>query len=103
MPDAQRVPEIYADMAQISVDSVGVFLGFRAVNPMSMLSLEATDAEADSESSLELKAVARFSLTNAKIFAILLKRFLKEYEEDSGEIVLPSAFVEAANLEDDEW
>ena len=82
---------------------MGVFLGFRAVNPMSLLSLEATDAEAPSEASLELKAVARFSHTNAKIFAILLKRFLKEYEEDSGEILLQPAFVEAFGLEDDEW
>lgn len=103
MPDAQRVTEVYADVARINVGDTSVFLGFYAIDPMSMLSLDARDSELPEGASLELKSVARLSHTNAKIFAMLLKRFLKEYEEDSGEIPLPSAFLEAVGLADDEW
>ena len=103
MPDNQGVPEIYADAAQIAVSNVGIILGFRAINPVSLLSQEASDTETPQNVLAELKAVVRLTPTDAKILAILLRRALKGYEEDSGKIPLPPEFETTVNLGADEW
>ena len=51
----------------------------------------------------ELKAVVRLGQTQAKMFAILLKRSLKEYEQDAGNIPLPSDFADHLDMSPDEW
>lgn len=103
MQDNQGVPEIYADVAQIAVSNVGIFLGFRAINPVRLLSQEAINPETQQTVPAELKAVVRLTPTDAKILAIMLKRALKGYEQDSGEIPLPPEFAPTVNLGDDEW
>ena len=103
MPETQGIPEIYADFAQISAGPLGIFLGFSAVNATGMFPQGENDPEAQPETSNELKAVVRFTHANAKLLAILLKRTLKEYEQNSGEILLPPGFDEVVNLAADEW
>ena len=103
MPETQGVPEIHADFAQIAASDLGIFLGFSAINPMGMFPLEARDSETQPETPYELKAVVRFTHADAKIFAIMLKRALKGYEQDSGEVLLPPGFAKEVNLAADEW
>ena len=103
MPETQDVPEIYADFAQISAGNMGIFLGFRAISPMGMFPLEASESETQPETPYELKAVVRLTHADAKVFAIMLKRALKGYEQDSGEVLLPPGFAEGVNLAADEW
>ena len=103
MPETNGFPEIYADFGQISTGSVGVFLGFRAIDPTWVLQADGSDAETQSEAQFALKAVVRLTHEDAKIFAIMLKRALKDYEQEWGQISLPAGFAEDVNLSADEW
>jgi hypothetical protein len=51
----------------------------------------------------ELKALVRMSHPHAKALAMLLKRVLKAYEQEAGEIVIPSPVVERHQLSAAEW
>ena len=103
MPDTQGVPEVYADLAQISAGRLGVFMGFYAIDPTDMFSFERGDTESPGEDPFDLKAIVRFNHEDAKIFVILLKRALKGYEQEAGEILLPSGFADAIELSAEEW
>ena len=103
MPDTQGVPEIYADFVQIATGELGIFLGFRAITPLVLPLQAAGDLEAPSEMPNELKAIVRFNQAHAKAFAIMLKRSLKNYEQDFGEISLPPGFAQQLDLAVDEW
>ena len=103
MPENRSVPEVFADFAQIATGSAGVFLGFRAIKPLELESSELPDSEPQPEIPTELKAVVRLNLEQAKIFAIMLKRSLKQYEEQNQEVPLPAGFRDQSDLADDEW
>jgi hypothetical protein len=103
MPEIPGVPDIYGDFVQIATSELGIFLGIRAVKPLDSMPLEADDSEAQPEMPTELKAVVRFSQMQAKVFAIMLKRSLQEYEQQSGLIPLPPGFAEQVDLAADEW
>jgi hypothetical protein len=51
----------------------------------------------------ELKGVVRFSQTQAKIFAIMLRRSLKDHEQQAGVIPLPPEFADQLGMAPDEW
>ena len=103
MPENRSVPEVFADFAQIATGNAGVFLGFRAINPLRLESRELPDSNPQPEIPTELKAVVRLNLEEAKIFAIMLKRSLKQYEGQNQEIPLPAGFRDQSDLADDEW
>ena len=103
MPETTGVPEIYADFVQISTGSLGTFLGFRAIIPMAFISPELGESEFEPEVSTGLKAIVRLDQQNTKAFAIMLRRSLKQHEDEYGTIPLPAGFSEAIALGVDEW
>ena len=103
MSDARLVSEVYADIAQISAGGLGVFMGFYAVDATELFSVERGETEGRREDPFDLKAIVRLSHEDAKIFTIFLKRALKVYEEEAGEILLPQGFAEGIELAADEW
>ncbi len=103
MPKTQGVPEIYADLTQIATINLGTFLGFHAFSATDVLTSGASDSETEPEITYDLKAVVRLTHEDAKIFAIMLKRALKDYEQDFGEIILPQEFIALVDLTANEW
>jgi hypothetical protein len=63
MPETRGVPEIYADFVQIATGDLGIFLGFRSVQPLQAIPLETEDEAQRPEMPTELKGVVRFSQT----------------------------------------
>ena len=96
------IPDIYADLVQIVCTDVSVILGLRAISlPQPMRANEQGDGGGDSPP--ELKGIVRLNQTQAKIFAIMLKRALKGLEEQHGNIPLPTGFIEQLHPTEDEW
>lgn len=89
------IPDVYADMVQIMYSNYGVVLGLRTIPLL--------PPEDDEDIEPELKAIIRLNHQQAKIFAILLKRALKESERQYGNIPVPPDFLESANVEESEW
>jgi hypothetical protein len=103
MPEILGVPEIYADFVHIATGELGVFLGFRAISPLDLVSPESGQTESQLEMPTALKAIVRLRQENAKMFAIMLRRALKDYEKDFGAIPIPAGFRESVGLTADEW
>jgi hypothetical protein len=103
MPEPHRVPEIYADFVRIVTGELGTFLGILSIKPMDLVPSGPDDSDGSPEMPSELKAVVRLGQTQAKMFAILLKRSLKDYEQDAGNIPLPSDFADQLDMSSDEW
>ena len=103
MPETAGVPEIYADFVEIATGNMGIFLGFRAIMPFGMVSPESDESESQAEPPTPLKAVVRLTQEDAKVFAIMLRRSLKKYEDDFGPISLPDGFSEGTEPAADEW
>ena len=103
MTEVGSVPEIYADVVQIATGNVGVFLGFRSVTPFILTPGQSEEPESHIEAQPPLKAVVRLSAGNAKVFAILFRRALKQYEEDFGVIPIPEELSQLLGSADNEW
>ena len=104
MPETDGVPDVFADFVQISTGDMGIFLGFRAINPLDpeWPQVEGLEETTDPPIPTMLKAVVRLNLSEAKAFAILLKRSLLEYEEEHGLIPL-SALLENHSEFEGDW
>ncbi len=103
MPESQRVPEFYGDFVRIMTGELGVFLGVVSAKPLDVMPPNQGDSDSIAEMPSELKAIVRLGHPQAKILAILLKRSLKEYEQETGTIPLPSDFLEQLDMLSDEW
>ena len=102
MPNEPAIPDIYADLVQIVVADFSVILGLRAISlPHPVQANEPGDEDEDAPP--ELKGIIRLSPTQAKIFAIMLKRALKGLEDQNGVIPLPTGFIEQLHPTEDEW
>ncbi len=101
MPAIDGVPEIYADVVQIATGNAGIFFGFRAVSPFNAEESLLQDPGAEPPS--PLKAIVRMSQEDAKIFAIVLRHALKQFEVDHGVIDIPEEFYQSANAGNDAW
>ncbi len=101
MPNEPDVPDIHADLVQIACTDLSVILGLQAL----AFPLQTNEESSDDTSSPspELKAIVRLSPTQAKIFAIMLKRALQELEGRDGLIPLPSGILEQLKRELEEW
>lgn len=82
---------------------MGIFMGFYAIDSTDIFSFERGNTESRREDPFDLKAIVRLNHEDAKIFAIFLKRALKSYEEEAGEIPFPPGFADAIELSADEW
>ncbi|MDE2785037.1 MAG: hypothetical protein OXL37_00085 [Chloroflexota bacterium] len=102
MPNEPAIPDIHADLVQIVSTEFGIILGLRALSFPHAMQADEQGSE-DEDVHPELKGIVRLSPTQAKIFAIMLKRALKELEDQDGTIPLPSGFIEQVRPTQDEW
>ena len=91
MPNQTAVPDVYADIVQILGTELSIILGFRAVTLPQQFQIDEDNPEAPPE----LKAIVRLNNTQAKMFAIMLKRALKDLEGQNGNIPLPRCLYRA--------
>ena len=103
MVETAGIPEFYADFVHIATGESGVFLGFRAVTPLDFISPQLGRTESQSEIPTALKAIVRLRQENAKMFVIMLRQALKDYEKDFGAIPIPAGFSEFIGITADEW
>lgn len=100
MPEEKAPLTIPADSFRIAIGDLGVYVGFFEVVPQKVTVFEPANDEKEDEFLTELKAIVRIGSVQAKVLSIALKRALKAYEQDNGEIALPA---EMANLPGAEW
>lgn len=92
------IQDIYFDRVQVTATLYGVNITFNLSEPH--------PTQEDKEGSLprtKSLLTARTGLTHAKVFAMLLKRQLKAYEKDVGEINLPDEVYESLKLDKNNW
>ena len=97
MPNESTIPDIYAEFVNVLCTNLSVLLGFRATSFHDVLT-ENEDVEA-----VELKAIIRLNHVPAKALAIILKRALKELENQYGTISVPRDLAESIGFEEGEW
>ena len=100
---ASSVPEIYADTVDVVTTNLGIFLGFRAVGLFGLPHSERDESGSGEAIPMPLKAIVRLSQEEAKTFAIMLRRAIKQYESQNGTIGIPEALVQLLENENDEW
>lgn len=95
MPDADSVPDVYADQFLVSVNVWGIALSF--------LKGPAHPSPGQTPQG-DMQATIRMSLEHAKATAMILRKQLKQYERESGtEIVIPNAVFNAMGLSAEDW
>lgn len=100
---ASSVPEIYADTVDVVTTNLGVFLGFRAVGLFGFPHSKEDESGSGEAIPMLLKAIVRLSQEDAKIFAIMLRRAIKQYESQNETIRIPEEFTQLLAAENDEW
>ena len=95
MPESE-VPDIYADQFRVTVGVFGVNLSFSLAEPHPVQGGVARNAEE--------KATIRMSLQHAKVIAMMLRRQLKSYEEQSAtDIQIPQNVYAALGIAEEDW
>ena len=107
MPDGQDPPDIYTDQVGMVITEWGFIFLLNTISPT--ISQETT-ALGETEGfrqnvtlPAELRGTVRMSHAHAKTLAILMKRALKLFEEQSGEIRLPNQVVAKHKITDEDW
>lgn len=90
-----EIPDVYIDQMRVTVGVFGVTITFALSEP------HPSPASAPKP---EEKVRVRTSLEHAKIIAMLLKRQLKQYEEQSGtKIEIPSDVYRGLGVAEEDW
>ena len=92
MPD--EVPDLYVDSFRITITPYGVNLTFARSEP------HPAPAAARQEAP---QAVLRMSLEHAKSIAMLMRKQLKAYERENGEINLPPGLYTNLGVAREDW
>ena len=96
MPDANDVPDIYADQMQISVGTFGVSITFGLSEPHPPIG--------GPPSAATPQARVRLSLHHAKVIAMLLRKNLKSFEEATGtDIQIPQRVYASLGIAEEDW
>ena len=95
------VPDIYTDSVRASLNVWGLTLSFgiRSVDPEDLPEgAETMSAPRDT------KALVRMGHLHAKVMTMIMRRLLKEYEENAGEdIHIPDEIASPLNLQEEDW
>ena len=95
MPDADLVPDVYADQFVVTAAVWGVNLSFLR-NPPHPAPGQAPQPHP--------QAIVRMSLEHAKIMTMLLRQQLLKYERDNGtEILIPQTVYAALGVSREDW
>jgi len=95
-PDVNAIPDFYFDGAQVTVTLFGVNMTLTLSNPHPK----------DQSDALKVRtqAVTRTSLEHAKIFAMLLRKQLKQYEFGTKiDIRVPDEVYQGLGLDSNDW
>jgi len=103
MLERQGVPDIYADQVAMLMTEWGLMLALQTIMPPSGR-FEPTGESGESVAlPEELMGIVRLTHPHAKTLVILLKRILKAYEEQAGEIQIPPTQITRHNITAEEW
>ncbi|KKK76661.1 hypothetical protein LCGC14_2861400 [marine sediment metagenome] len=90
-----EIPEVYIDQMRLTIGVFGVSVTFSLSEP------HPTSAGAPKP---EDKVRVRMSLEHAKVVAMLLRKQLKQYEENSGtKIAIPARVYTALGVAEEDW
>ena len=91
-----EVPDIYSDQFRVTVGVFGVNMTFGLAEPHPVQGGVARTADE--------KARVRMSLHHAKVIAMLLRRQLKQYEEQTGtDIQIPQNLYASLGIAEEDW
>ena len=94
MPDADLVPDVYADQFTMTTSIWGTALSFAKLPP------HPTPGQAPQSAP---QAVVRMSLQHAKVMTMIMKKQLRSFEMEGGEISIPPAALNAMGLSPEDW
>lgn len=94
MPDAEPVPDVYADQFIVTTTLWGAALSFSKMPPH--------PAPGQPPQGMP-QAVIRMSMHHAKVMAMILKRSIKNWERENGEIHIPPAALNQMGLSPEDW
>jgi len=94
MPDADSVPDVYADQLLFTTTLFGVALTFSKMPP---------NPRPGQAPQGETQAVVRMSLQHAKVMVMVMKRQLKNFEMENGEINIPANALNQMGLSLEDW
>jgi len=107
MADAHDPPDIYADQVALMTTEWGVILSLYAILPHVPVEIhdaaEAQGVQTNVRVPTELRGIVRLSHGHAKTLSILLKRMLKTYEEQIGEIPIPAPVIARHTITPEDW
>lgn len=94
--NGEQYPDLYFDNIRVTTTVFGVNMTLALGNP---------HPENESEAKKQKKlATIRTSLEHAKLLAMLLRKQIKNYENNTGiEIKLPSEIFTGLNLDENDW
>lgn len=93
MPDEQSVEDVYVDAVQMTVSAYGVAMTLSR-NPAH---------PGPSQPVAEPMVTVRTSLEHAKVMAMLLRKNLKAFERDNGEIPIPPEVYAGLGVAKEDW
>ncbi len=94
MPDDGQTPDVYADQFMITTTLWGAALSFSKMPPHPMPGQAPQGIP---------QAVVRMSLEHAKVMTMIMKRQLKNYELENGEVNIPVNALNAMGLSREDW
>ena len=94
MSDERPLDDIYIDSVQLTVGAYGVAmtLGLNPPHPVP-----------PAQTAADPLVVVRTSLEHAKILAMLLRKHLKAYEQNNGEIPIPPEVYTGLGVAKEDW
>ncbi len=90
-----EIPDVYIDQMRVTIGVFGVNVTFALSEP---------HPTASGAPKPEDKVRVRMSLEHAKVVAMLLRKQLKQYEEDSGtKIAIPARVYSGLGVAEEDW
>ena len=97
-----ETPDVYSDKVLVAISDWGVSLSFNATKvPLDAPLLD--DGTLLAKMPSDQKAIVRMSLQHTKAMVMIIKRTMKQWEAENGEIYIPERVYEGLHLSSDEW
>ena len=101
MPE-EKLREVYSDVFRVTMSPYTVLLQFGVKSPPPRQQPEAQEETPSQED--ETVAVVRMSPEHAKVMAILLRRHIQNYEQQTGiTIDVPTSILQSLNIPPEDW
>lgn len=91
---AEEVPDVYADNFRIHTNPYGVNLIFAKTHP---------DTLAGQPQRTLDQVIVRMSLEHLKVMTMVLRKSLRSWESQTGEVNIPFEVLNAAGLSKEDW